>query len=350
MIDINVSNGNAVWIDDTGGIGNWVFMHYGACDRAKIFNIRRISGSGDLVLMLAALIVHSAFGETFSQVEHIKSQGTVWSVDSDSGGRLYLCGAIHVLRSEDYPLAPAYEAAYMNSTRLVFELPPGSNSAGIPRKRMQDVGILPGDQSLQDMIGRTSWEGVEKWADIRKTSLGALARYRPWFAALTVAAIEYGSLGATPDKGVDSYFEARAAKDNKPGEGLETVDFQLGLFTSLTAAQQEALLKQTLAEARNLPDRFTKMLNAWKAGDLEALHSALYDEADQYPDLTDLFLHKRNKAWLAKLEEIMSKRDRVMVLVGAGHLAGEKGLIELLKGRGYKVERYSGQSVQGLPR
>ena len=54
--------------------------------------------------------------------------GSVWVVDGPNGGRLFLCGTIHILREKDYPLAPAYEAAYMYSNKLVLELPPGAAS------------------------------------------------------------------------------------------------------------------------------------------------------------------------------------------------------------------------------
>jgi len=321
-----------------------VAVHF-ACPRMKC---RYITNSHSLLptLVFLALFLDAAGGEMRSQTGRLTQDGAVWSVDAETGGRLYICGTIHALREADYPLAPAYEAAYIDSARLVFELPPGSNSAGIPRLRIQDVGVLPGDQSLQRIVGQTSWEEVVKWAGSRKTSLATLNRYRPWFAAVTIAAIEYGALGARPDKGVDSYFEARMARDRKPGEGLETVDYQVGLFSSLTAAQQEDMLRQTLAEAKNLPEEFAKTIKAWREGDLESLRKILYREAERYPDLMDLFLYQRNKAWLATLEEFLKKGDRVMVLVGAGHLAGEKGLIELLKTRGYKMNRFIGGNPQ----
>lgn len=273
--------------------------------------------------------------------------GSVWKVTSASGGRMYLCGTIHVLRAEDYPLAPAYESAYRDSTKLLFELPPGSSGGSLLLNRIQELGMLPRDQKLQDVIAKTTWQKMEAWAVSRKIPAGRLDGYRPWFAAITIAAMEYSVLGAQPDKGVDTFFEERAQKDGKPGEGLETVDFQLSLFANLTAAQQEDLLRQTLAEVTSLPDEYKEMIRAWKTGDLEALRRMLYREAEQYPELMDLFLHDRNKTWVGKLEALLSKGERVMVLIGAGHLAGPQGLIELLKARGHTVERCL--EASGLP-
>ena len=66
----------------------------------------------------------------------------------------------------------------------------------------------------------------------------------------------------------------------------------------------------------------------------------LFREAEQYPDLMDIFLLNRNKAWIERLDAFLKKGERVMLLVGTGHLTGNQGLIELLKAKGYKVERY----------
>jgi uncharacterized protein YbaP (TraB family) len=85
------------------------------------------------------------------------------------------------------------------------------------------------------------------------------------------------------------------------------------------------------------------MIGAWREGDLETLSQMLFREADQYPELMDVFLHHRNHSWLPKLEQVLQSPDVVMVLVGTGHFTGEQGLIALLKARGYSVERFIGK-------
>ena len=259
---------------------------------------------------------------------------------SPTGGRLYLCGTIHILRETDYPLAPAYEAAYADAQKLVFELPPGSGKGGDMNAQMQKLAALPKGTSIEDIIGKEMAASVFTWAGKHRIPTASVSGYRPWYVALMIAAVEYGELGAQPDKGVDSYFENRAAHDKKRGEGLETVDFQIGLFSKLTAVQQKELLQQTLEEVKTVPEEFSKLIKAWKEGDLAALHEMLFREAGQYPDLMDIFLLDRNKAWIERLDAFLKKGERVMLLVGTGHLTGDQGLIELLKAKGYKVERY----------
>ena len=189
------------------------------------------------------------------------------------------------------------------------------------------------------IIKPAAWDALSKWAAERGLNAGVFNRYRPWFVALTVSATEYAALGAEPDRGVDQLFEKRAEKDGKPGEGLETLAMQMGLFTALTEAQQQELLEQTLAEVKSLPAQFQKMITAWRGGDAETLHQMLFEEAEKYPELLDTFLLQRNRHWMAQLEGYLAGKERVMVLVGTGHLGGQGGVIDLLRNKSYRVRK-----------
>lgn len=266
--------------------------------------------------------------------------GSVWVVDGPNGGRLFLCGTIHILREKDYPLAPAYEAAYMYSDKIVLELPPGAATSAELTNRMSQLGIYPADTSLEAHVSKETWEAVKKWAEKHKLNPAPLNRLRPWFLALMITSTEYAALDAKPDQGVDSFFEERAKQDGKPAEGLETVEFQIQLFASLSEKQQSELLDQTLGEISSVKQEFEKMIKAWKYGQLDELKEMLFREAEKYPDLMDLFLTNRNHAWMDRLEPMLKRGEKVMVLVGTAHLTSENGLIELMRKRGYRVRHY----------
>lgn len=266
------------------------------------------------------------------------ASGSVWVVESATT-RLYLCGTIHLLRRTDYPLPVAYDQAYSDSSRLVFELPPGTSRDPQLAERMRAEGTYPAGQALSDQVKPAAWDALGRWASDRGLNAGVFNQYRPWFVALTVSATEYAALGAEPDRGVDQTFEKRAEKDGKPGEGLETLALQMGLFTSLTEAQQQELLEQTLAELKTLPDQFKKMITAWRGGDADTLHQMLFEEAEKYPELLDTFLTQRNLRWMKQLEGYLAGKEHVMVLVGTGHMGGKGGLIDLLRNKGYRVRK-----------
>ncbi len=271
-----------------------------------------------------------------------EGDGSVWVADGgENGGRLFLCGTIHILREEDYPLAPGYEAAYMYSDKIVLELPPGTASGPELSRKMAQIGMYSADAALEANVSPEAWQKVKEWGKKRGLDPSSLNRYRPWFVSLIITATEYSVLGARPDLGVDTHFEKRAKEDGKPGEGLETAEFQIQLFASLSDQQQRELLDQTLAELSTVEVEYGKMIAAWKHGDLGKLQEMLFREAEKHPDLMNKFLIARNLMWIDRLEAMVKKGEKVMVLVGTGHLTGDSGLIELLRRRGCRVRHYS---------
>jgi uncharacterized protein YbaP (TraB family) len=146
-------------------------------------------------------------------------------------------------------------------------------------------------------------------------------------------------MGAEAVRGVDAYYEKRAADEGKPTGGLETVEYQLSLFAKLNDKMQEQLLMQTLTEIETMQKDFEFMTSAWRSGDSGKLQEFLFRDAEKYPELTEQFLYKRNQAWVAPLENYLNSGERVMVLVGAGHIGGKYGLLELLKAKGCTVKQ-----------
>lgn len=269
--------------------------------------------------------------------------GSVWVVESPTT-RLYLCGTIHLLRDKDYPLPPAYDKAYADSQRLVFELPPGSGKGSELATLMAKAGTIGDGRSLFDLVDKKTGEDFKTWAKKRSVNVDLISSFRPWFAALTIAATEYQAAGADATRGVDTFFEGKAAKDSKPGEGLESVKQQIDLFVGLSEVQQAELLSQTLAEVEALSGQFEDMVSSWRKGDIAALNRMLFEEAEKYPDLMDVFLYRRNESWIHALEKHLAGTEKVMVLVGAGHLGGDKGVVELLKKKGYRTWQFKAEA------
>lgn len=296
------------------------------------------------VPLLALLLGCRPASQTPASTATSAARGCTWIADREGKpGKLFLCGTIHILRESDYPLPAGYGIAYRNSSKLVLELPPGASEAPEFQSRLMELGQYPAGESLETSVKPELWKQFEAWAQRRNMTLSRLRNFRPWLAALVITSTEYAALGAKADKGADQHFEAMAKRDGKPGEGLETVELQLQLFTQLTPAMQEEMLAQTLEEVSTVSQEFEKMISAWKNGELAALHAMLTREAEKYPDLMKLFLTDRNHAWIDRLDAMLQRGENVMLLVGAGHLgAGHlggdtDGVLALLRQRGYRV-------------
>jgi uncharacterized protein YbaP (TraB family) len=298
--------------------------------------IRRKLGISALALLVGAVPACGKAGD--KAPISTTGQSSVWRVEKD-GHHLYMGGTIHLLRKEDYPLPDVFEQAYSDSTKLVFELPPGSEGDGEIVLRMREMGSYPEGDTLSEHVSVDTLKKVHAWASANSVPRAVIDQMRPWFVALTIAAVEYQKLGADADRGVDQYFESRAKTDGKPGEGLETVEFQLSIFSRLSEKLQEELLMQTFDEAETVQKDFAELITAWRSGNAPKLQELLFRDADKYPELMEDFLLKRNKSWVSPLLKYLKKGETVFVLVGAGHLGGKNGVLELLKQKGCTVKQ-----------
>ncbi len=290
-----------------------------------------------VVASLAAFLI-AALNLTAADKPKTSGPSSVWAVEIN-GRTIYLAGTIHLLREKDYPLPDVFEQAYKDSNKLIFELPPNSEGNGEIALRMRKLGTYPEGAKLSDQLSADTLKRVREWSDKNDYPMSAITRYRPWFLSLTIAAIEYQALGAESGRGLDNWYEKRAATDRKPGAGLETVEYQLTLFASLPDKIQEQLLLQTLSEAATMKKDYEDMIASWRGGEMDKLQEFLYRDADKFPELMQEFLVKRNLAWVAPLMSYLEKDERVMVLVGAGHLGGKSGLLELLKTKGCTIRQ-----------
>jgi hypothetical protein len=154
-----------------------------------------------------------------------------------------------------------------------------------------------------------------------------------------MAAMKLQKLGFDPKLGIDRYFAERAIQSNKPMSGLETAEFQLDLFDQFSAKEQELLLRQSMNEMDHLERNVTEMVRAWKSGDVGSLERHLLAGMRDYPEIHRKVIDDRNRRWLPQIEGLLSRGENALIVVGAAHLVGNNGVIQLLKDRGYRVEQ-----------
>ena len=145
-------------------------------------------------------------------------------------------------------------------------------------------------------------------------------------------------LGFEPGLGVEEQLKARALADHKPIDGLERIEDQLGLFDALPPEEQARLLELTLEDSATSVRDIDALTRAWRRGDARALARLLLREYRHFPSLYEPLVYGRNRNWLPRLEALLQRDDDSLVVVGAMHLVGERGVVELLRQRGHVVE------------
>ena len=279
----------------------------------------------------------------------------LWEV-ADADNRLYLLGSFHLLRADDYPLAPDVDAAYADADALLLELSPRELESAEFGARMRLAARREDGRRLDDALGPELAARLRRWRDANGSALGEAAAelqtYDAWFVGLLVSLTELGRHGLDPALGLDRHLGRRAAADGKPAAGLETGAQQIAFLDGMPAEDQRQLLDEALAEAGD-PARIDRLHADWRRGDAEALWTAMGEEMRrEHPALYRRMNAERNRAWLPRLEARLAPAAGdadTLVVVGALHLLGEDGLVALLRGKGYRVRRLCADCPQAAP-
>lgn len=269
---------------------------------------------------------------------HAHADPVVWRV-SGGNGDMWLLGSVHYLRDADYPLPDVVDDLYARADRLVMELDLDDLDAVGLQARLVGAAMLPSGTSLESVLDADLYARADRRAAEFGFDLDALARVEPWLVALTLMDLGMGRHGYRADRGLEQYFLGRAARDGKPIDGLESVDAQVGVFESLSADEQQAMLDQTLTELEDANAATAELVAAWRDGALERLGAELLDEFERYPRLYRMLVVDRNRSWIDPLVEHLERPGEELVVVGALHLVGADSVVNMLEQRGYAVER-----------
>ncbi|MEM7147047.1 MAG: TraB/GumN family protein [Verrucomicrobiota bacterium] len=263
---------------------------------------------------------------------------SVWKVSSDTA-TVYLAGSVHLLRAQDYPLPPVYDVAYADSDRLVFEVDMGIMNQLDVQEELLKLGSYPEGESIREHVSEETYGKLQEYFKLRGVGGPMFESMKPGMLALTISSLEYMRMGAMPFLGVDMVYFKRAKGDEKPTAGLETVEFQVGLFEELSPKKQEELLVKTLDSLDDTEETTETLIEAWRTGDAKGLGEMLREEFVEDKAMERLFLTQRNENWVPQIEEILASDENAMVVVGTGHLVGRKSVVQLLRKKGYKIKQ-----------
>ena len=262
----------------------------------------------------------------------------VWAIHGDHN-TVYLAGSVHLLKANDAALPSAFDRAYASSRSLVMELDLGKVDPMQAAGWMMEHGTLPEGSNLRQTIGEERYRRVSAEATRLGLPMQMADQFAPWVLGLQLMELQYAQLGFDSQSGVEQQLEQRAQADGKSTSGLETLSEQLGVFGTLTPEQQTKFLDLVVTEMRDVGSDTQAVVTAWRAGDSTKLAALLSDEYKSFPALYRTLVSDRNKRWVPQIERLLKERDNYFVVVGALHLVGEGGLLELMRRDGFKAEQ-----------
>lgn len=292
-------------------------------------NMKKITGT--LFLICLALTAHAQL---------------LWKV---SGNGLekpsYLFGTHHLAPYSIMEQIDGLKPAFDEASLVVGELKMSEAQSPAAMQLMQQNMIMTGDQTTESLFTPDEYAMINNYVkENMRFDLSQMPKIKPAFITNNIVVLLYmkNVEGYNPQEQLDSYFQAQALEKGKTVEGLESMEFQVNLLLNSTTAERQAeILACTLGDIDKTIGDAKKLTDAYMAQDLKTLLELAEKRegtaCDPLPEEMEALTSQRNMAWMNKLPGMMEGQP-AFVVVGALHLAGDKGLINLFKEAGYTVE------------
>ena len=288
--------------------------------------MKRISAA-----LLVGLLSIAAHGQ-----DNKENNTLLWKI---SGNGLekpsYLFGTIHMLCADDAILSRNMKRAISECDEVYLEVDMDNMFemlGAIGKMKMND------DTTLQDLLSKEDYKKVKEYFESKGSMLpfAMLETFKPMLAAST---LEQGAMPCENTAMMEQIIMNEAKEHDKKIKGLETMAYQAGVLDSIPYKLQAQQLVEYIDNAtsgKKDDKQMEQMFDAYKSQDLKKLEALMVEADASMSSFIDIMLYHRNLNWVRKLKDLLPKKSLV-IAVGAGHLPGEKGVIQLLRKEGYKV-------------
>ena len=265
----------------------------------------------------------------------------LWEVSSLTN-KVYLFGTVHAGKSAWNPLPHVVEDAFADSRVLAVEADITDESA---MTKSAAVMMYKPPASLKTHIPAVEYARFRRLLARYGFPEEQVMQMKPFMAVSLLVFSEWARIGYSPGFGVDAYLITKAKAEMKPVVEIEGIDTQIRLMDSLTEKETQQLFKGTLdaLESGLTDEQVTGMVAAWQGGDPDAILKVARKYNDRIPgaaEFEEKFIWARHDSMAEKIEGYLNRsKERHFIAVGALHLAGPRGLIEVLRKRGYIVRQ-----------
>jgi len=287
-----------------------------------------------LTLMAATAFGFCSFAQKTSAPE---ANTLLWKISGKNLTRpSYIFGTMHMICANDIELSDSLKSAIKNSDKVYLEL--DMDDMMQMMSAMMHM-TMKGDTTLSDLLSAEDYKKVKNYFEDHSSLIpfSMMEKYKP----LLLESMVMEQSDACDNMIVIEQLVMQEAKNyDKEIKGLETFDYQLGIFDKIPyKLQAQQLLKMVddeKAGKNDDADEIKILTEAYRKQELSKMDDLTKDDPS-IAGFTDILLYDRNANWAKKLQELMPDKALV-VAVGAGHLPGKKGVLNLLREAGYKVE------------
>lgn len=295
-----------------------------------------------LILLFSVVIPFCgcAAHDTTTTTDEQDGKSFIWEISSDDS-HVYLLGSVHVATPDIYPLDDAIEEAFKESDKLVVEINVNEVSELNILLLIHKYGTYPFGEGLRENLPESLYTKLETQFLEMGVPLSTLNSYRPWVIVMMMEGLVMLEQDYSAEYGIDFHFLEEAVNRDMEILELETAEYQFEIMSDLPDELMILMLEMIFEEPDTIED-VDLLIKLWEEGNTEEMEDFLFKDLEEEPALApyyDVMFNQRNYNMQAKIEEYLVDEYIYFIVVGAGHLVGEEGLVNLLDEAGYKIEQ-----------
>jgi uncharacterized protein YbaP (TraB family) len=243
---------------------------------------------------------------------------------------VYIYGTIHALPQDDFFMDDVVVEKLTKSEKLVMEIDMSN-----PNMAMEvQSAMMMKDNSMDKLITPEEYARLSKFfADSLQMPIAMLNSVKP----LMLSSFLLPKLIGTQVASYEGYFMQQAAEHQMAVSGLETVVEQISHLDMIPLPQQAKMLMESVDDFNESRSEFKRLVDTYKSRDVEAVYQVVMENEEEYKEFGEFLIDKRNENWIPKIIEL-GNAQTTFVAVGCGHLGGERGVLNLLRKKGFEVE------------
>jgi len=291
-----------------------------------------------LLVMSCSSTKNDAMTQSIERSYQPLENSLLWKIEGkDALADSYLYGTIHMINEKDFFLPKGTMSAIDQSDQVVFEIDMNEMSDMGSMMGLMSKAFMKDGKTISELLSPEDYKLLEdKFAKLGLPMM-MLERIKPAFLTVFAYDVDPSGMQNGSIKSYEMEFFEMANNASKPVSGLETIEFQMSVFDSISYEDQAKMLVDALKAGDSENDDFKVMTDMYLSQNINAMVEMIDEDEMMGGDSNnDIILTGRNKNWIPVMSNLM-KTKKIFFAVGAAHLAGENGVIHLLREEGYKL-------------
>jgi uncharacterized protein YbaP (TraB family) len=275
-------------------------------------------------LLLLLFVTNSAFAQN--------EKSLCWKI---SGHGLqkpsYIYGTIHIACPNDIIIPEPVKTAFGSSEQVYLEIKMDDPEM---MAKMQPKMMLPQGHNIKELLTAEDYKTIDAHLTAKMgAGLTQLGIMKP-FAIFTMV---MASMLPCSSQGYETAFMTLAKEQKKEISGLETIEYQLSLFGKIPDKELVHITTDMIKKKDVFDKELTQLMEFYKKQEIDSLLTLMNSSEWNFKGFEDDFVYNRNSNWASQIPKLAVEKSTFFA-VGAAHLGGDRGVLQLLRKAGYTIK------------